>query len=338
MTGATTTTPWLKPSREGLYCEPGGFWIDPHGGKERALITHGHADHARPGHTHVLATPETLAIMKARYGDGPATQAATYGESVTIGDVRVRFHPAGHVLGSAQILIEYKGERIVVSGDYKRREDPTCARFEVVPCDIFITEATFGLPVFVHPDTALEVSKILEAQQQFPDRTLLVGAYALGKCQRVIRHLRQAGYDRTIYMHGAMEALCALYEDHGVPLGPLKLVNLKAKEKLPGEIVMCPPGQLNDRWAARFASPITAFASGWMRVRQRAKQRGIELPLMISDHADWNELTQTINDIAPREVWVTHGREDALVHWCQTQGINAQALSLVGRDEAGEGG
>lgn len=338
MTSDATRPTWLKPTAQGLYCAPGDFWIDPHGGKERALITHGHADHARPGHAHVMATPETLAIMQARYGDGPATQAAVYGEEHSIGGVQVRFYPAGHVLGSAQISLEYKGQRIVVSGDYKRRGDPTCAPFEAVPCDVFITEATFALPVFVHPDTADEVTKIIQARQQNPDRTLLVGAYALGKCQRVIRHLRLQGYDRPIYLHGAMTALCTLYEDHGVPLGPLEPVNLKNKDKLAGEIVMCPPGQLNDRWAARFANPITAFASGWMRVRQRAKQRGVELPLIISDHADWTELTDTIKEVSPQEVWVTHGREDALVHWCESQGIEAQALSLVGRDEEGEGG
>ena len=326
---------WLSPRPDGLYCAAGDFWIDPHGGKATALVPHGHAAPARPGHKAVLATEETLAIMRARYGagSGESQQAIAYGEVLKIGDVEVSFYPAGHVLGSAQILLEYQGERIVVSGDYKRREDPTCARFEVVPCDIFITEATFGLPVFVHPETPDEVDKLLAAQAQSPDRTLLVGAYALGKCQRVIRHLREKGYDRTIYLHGAMVALCDLYEDLGVPLGPLQQVYVKEVGKLPGEIVFCPPGQLSDRWARRFADPITAFASGWMRVRQRAKQRGVELPLIISDHADWSELTQTITDIAPREVWVTHGREDALVYWCESQGISAQALSLVGRGE-----
>ncbi|MEM9880963.1 MAG: ligase-associated DNA damage response exonuclease, partial [Pseudomonadota bacterium] len=269
---------------------------------------------------------------------GTHQQAIEYGEVLKIGDVDVSYYPAGHVLGSAQILLEYGGERIVVSGDYKRRSDPTCAGFEVVPCDIFITEATFGLPVFVHPETPGEVDKLLRAQVDNPDRTILVGAYALGKCQRLIRHLREKGYDRTIYLHGAMVNLCQLYEDQGVPLGLLEQVYLKTSGKLPGEIVFCPPGQLADRWARRFADPITAFASGWMRVRQRAKQRGVELPLIISDHADWDELTQTIRDVGARQVWVTHGREDALVHWCETQGIAAQALSLVGRDEAGDGG
>jgi len=333
-------TPWLVPNRDGIYCIPGDFWIDPHGAKDRALITHGHADHARPGHAHVLATAQTLAIMDARYGkaSGAHKQATGYGEVHKIGDVEVSYFPAGHVLGSAQILLEYQGQRIVVSGDYKRRGDPTCARFEVVPCDIFITEATFGLPVFIHPDTEDEVDKLLYMQAQNPDRTILVGAYALGKCQRLIRHLREKGYDRTIYLHGAMVNLCALYEEQGVALGPLQQVYLKEVGKLPGEIVFCPPGQLADRWARRFADPITAFASGWMRVRQRAKQRGVELPLIISDHADWDELTQTIADVRPEQVWVTHGREDALVHWCKTQGLEAQALSFIGRDEAGDGG
>lgn len=337
---ASTGQFWLEPRHDGLYCAPGGFWIDPHGGKERALVTHGHADHARPGHNHVLATSETLAIMRARYGKaaGQSQQSIAYGDVLTINGVDVSFVPAGHVLGSAQILLEYQGERIVVSGDYKRRRDPTCVAFEPISCDVFITEATFGLPVFTHPDTAGEVAKILAAQQANPERTLLVGAYALGKCQRVIRHMREAGYTKTIYLHGAMVGLCDLYGELGVDLEPLKQVNLKEMGKLPGEIVICPPGQLNDRWARRFADPITAFASGWMRVRQRAKQRGVELPLIISDHADWNELTQTIEEVAPGEVWVTHGREDALVYWCETKGIQAQALSLVGRGEDNEDG
>lgn len=337
---AATSQSWLEPRHDGLYCAPGDFWIDPHGGKDKALVTHGHADHARPGHSHVLATAETLAIMRTRYGkaSGETQQSIAYGEVLKIGDVEVSFFPAGHVLGSAQILLEYKGQRIVVSGDYKRRSDPTCAQFEPVPCDVFITEATFGLPVFTHPDTAEEVAKILAAKAANPDRTILVGAYALGKCQRVIRHLREAGYGDTIYLHGAMVGLCDLYEELGVDLGPLKQVYLKEMGKLPGEIIFCPPGQLNDRWARRFADPISAFASGWMRVRQRAKQRGVELPLIISDHADWNELTQTIEDINPGEVWVTHGREDALVHWCESKGITAQALSLVGRGDENDDG
>ena len=199
----------------------------------RALITHGHADHARAGHDHVLATVETLRIMEARYGPGFAgtTQAIRYGERLAIGGVTASFHPAGHVLGSAQIAVEKDGLRIVASGDYKRRADPTCAPFEPVPCDIFITEATFALPVFRHPEPEAEIAKLLASVGQFPERAHLVGAYSLGKAQRVIRMLRDAGYDRTIYLHGAMEKLCRLYEELGVALGPLAPATVATRQE-----------------------------------------------------------------------------------------------------------
>src|SRR6185503_8153425 len=185
-------------------------WIDPSQPKAKALITHGHSDHARGGHGAVLATAETLAIMEVRCGP-QSGQALAYDETIRVGEVDVRFVPAGHVLGSAQIVLEHKGERVVVSGDYKRRPDPTCAPFVVVPCDIFITEATFGLPVFRHPDTGSEIDRLLHRLHAEPERCVLVGAYALGKAQRVIMELRGRGHDAPIYYHGAMERLCALY-------------------------------------------------------------------------------------------------------------------------------
>ena len=203
------------------------------------------------------------------------------------------------MLGSAQILLEKDGTRVVVSGDYKRRPDPTCAPFEPVPCDVFVTEATFGLPVFRHPDTPGEIAKLLAARAANPDRCVLVGAYALGKAQRVIAELRAAGYDAPIYLHGALQRLCELYVAHGVELGELRLVADTAKDDMKGAIVLAPPGQLNDRWSRRLPDPITAMASGWMRVRQRARQRNVELPLILSDHADWDELTDTLLEIRP---------------------------------------
>jgi putative mRNA 3-end processing factor len=213
---------WLKAVPGGLYCEPGGFFIDPSRPVDRAIVTHGHGDHARAGHGKVAATVETLAIMGVRYGEGFAReiQALSYGERLTLGDVTIMLEPAGHILGSAQVVLEHGGCRAVVSGDYKRRFDPTCPPFTPVKCDVFITEATFGLPVFHHPPDKAEIAKVLHARELFPDRSVLIGVYALGKCQRVIGLLRRAGYDRPIYLHGALQALTQLYESRGVALGP----------------------------------------------------------------------------------------------------------------------
>jgi putative mRNA 3-end processing factor len=323
---------WIQPHPEGIYVAPAEAWIDPSQPKERALVTHGHGDHARGGHKAVLATPETLAIMGVRYGE-QAGQPVAYGESTRVGDVDVSFVPAGHVLGSAQIVLDYKGERVVVSGDYKRRPDPTCEPFVPVPCDIFITEATFGLPVFRHPDTGSEIDRLLHRLHGEPERCVLVGAYALGKAQRVITELRNRGHDDPIYYHGALERLCNLYEELGVPLGPMIPATGAKKDDMRGKIVIAPPGALNDRWSRRLPDPVTAMASGWMRIRQRARQRNVELPLIISDHADWDELTMTIRELSPREVWITHGREDALMHWCMLHQIKSRVLNLVGYED-----
>lgn len=324
---------WLEPHREGIYVRPADAWIDPSQPKQRALVTHGHADHARGGHGEVWATPETLAIMGVRYGEQTGHPVA-YGESVTLdGGVEVSFVPAGHVLGSAQIVMEHGGERVVVSGDYKRRPDPTCEPFKPVPCDIFVTEATFGLPVFHHPDTTSEIDRLLARLRDNPERCVVVGAYALGKAQRVIAELRGRNYHEPIYIHGALERLCKLYIEHGIELGELRLATGIKKDELKGQIILCPPAALNDRWARRLPDPITAAASGWMRIRGRARQKNIELPLIISDHADWEELTDTLRELSPREVWITHGREEALMHWCMLHQIKSRELHLVGRED-----
>ncbi len=330
--GMVKSSHWIEPHPHGIYIKPADAWIDPSRAVSRALVTHGHADHARGGHEKVWATPETLAIMNLRYGTNVG-QPVPYGEGIELGGVKISYHSAGHVLGSAQILMEYQGERVVATGDYKRRADPTCAPFEVIPCDIFITEATFGLPVFKHPSTDVEIQKLLSAKEAHPERCILVGAYALGKAQRVIGELRVAGYNDTIYLHGALEKMCKLYGELGVDLGDIQSVMETEKEVMRGQIILAPPSALNDRWSRRLPDPVTAMASGWMRVRQRARQRNVELPIIMSDHADWDELTQTIKDVSPTETWVTHGREDALVHWCALNQIKAKALELVGREE-----
>jgi putative mRNA 3-end processing factor len=326
---------WIRAVPDGLYCEPGDFFIDPTHAIDRAVITHGHGDHARPDNRHVLATEGTIAIMQARYGGaaGGTLQALRYGETVTINTVSVKLCPAGHVLGSAQAVLEYKGSRVVVSGDYKRRRDPTCAPFEPQSCDVFITEATFGLPVFRHPPDTHEIGRLLHSLRLFPERSHLVGVYPLGKCQRMIALLREAGYDAPIFIHGALAELCELYERLGVALGPLLPITGLAKSELAGKIVLAPPSALADRWSRRLAEPVAAMASGWMRVKQRAKARGVELPLVISDHADWDELTATLGELAPQEVWVTHGREEALVHFATGIGLKARALALVGYED-----
>jgi putative mRNA 3-end processing factor len=322
----------LVRSPSGVCCKLGSFHIDPIRPVERAVITHAHSDHARAGHGAVLATQETLDLMQLRYGEAFAgsTQALAYGESVSLAGAKITLHPAGHILGSAQVEVEVDGLRVVASGDYKNAPDPTCAPFELVRCNLFVTEATFALPVFRHGDAKAEIQKLLHSLALFPERAHLVGAYSLGKAQRLIALLRQAGYDAPIYLHGAMEKITDYYISRGIALGELRLARGATKANLAGTITLCPPAALNDLWTRRFPDPVAAFASGWMRVRARARQQGVALPLVISDHADWDGLTSTVGATGASEIWVTHGQEDALVHWCATRGLKARPLDIVG--------
>ena len=315
-------------------------YIDPSVPRERAIVTHGHADHARAGHGAVLATPDTIAIMKTRYGEDCAGrfEPLDFGVPLRIDDVTITLHPAGHILGSAQVLVEQAGQRVVVTGDYKRLRDRTAQAYELVECDLLVTEATFGLPVFQHPSPSIEIGRLLKSVADNPERAHLIGCYALGKAQRVIALLRDAGYDAPIYLHGAMLRLCALYEELGVSLGDLRPALDVPKAAFAGQIVIAPPSAIRDRWSRRFPDPVTCQASGWMSVKQRARQALVELPLVISDHCDWGELQQTIRETQAETVWVTHGREDALVYWCQTQGLTAEPLNIQGfEDDGGEG-
>ncbi len=330
---------WLKVTDSGLWCEPADLFVDPVRAVPRAVITHAHADHARPGHGAVLATRETLALMTRRLGEGRAgqtQQALAYGETISLNGVRVTLRPAGHVLGSAQVVLEWRGCRAVISGDYTPRRQPTCAAFEPVPCDLFVTEATFGLPVFRHPPAEGEVERLLRSLALFPERTHVVGCYALGKAQRLLALLRRAGYDRPIHLHGALFPLVEVYRAFGQEFGELRAATAADRQTLRGALVLAPPGAIQDRWARRLNDPVVALASGWMRVRQRAKSRGIELPLVISDHADWDELNATVDTVGAPEVWVTHGREEALIHALGARGIAGRALHLIGRGEEDE--
>ncbi|MCB1390124.1 MAG: ligase-associated DNA damage response exonuclease [Rhodobacteraceae bacterium] len=326
----------LRP--EGLYCPEGDFWIDPVRPVARALITHGHSDHARAGHGAVLASRQTLDIMAIRRGEGFAGTVQSAEGPVTLGGVEVRFHPAGHVLGSCQIEVRAGGVNAVVSGDYTRVPNPACAPFEPVPCDLFVTEATFALPVFHHPPPGDEISRLLASVAAFPERAHLVGAYALGKAQRVIMLLRLAGHDGPIFIHGALERLCEYHLAQGVPLGDLRPATMDkaAARALRGAVVIAPPSAFASPWVQRFVDPVIAFASGWMQIRARARQRGVELPLVISDHADWPDLTRTIRELDPAEFWITHGRDDALMRWAALEQRRARPLRLVGYEEEAE--
>lgn len=334
-----TACDWLERRPEGLFVRPGGFFLDPVRPVPCAVVSHGHSDHARPGHGEVIATPETSAILRCRYGEQAYGRIRPLppGEVVELGDVRLWLAPAGHILGSAQIVIEHAGVRVVWSGDYKRQEDPTCAPFATVPCDLFVTEATFALPVFRHPPVAGEIARLLRAREANPERAILLGAYGLGKTQRLIALLRAAGYDRPLFLHGALLPLCELYRELGIALGELRPATAgergRVRKDLAGEIVLAPPAALADPWARRLPDPLIALASGWMRVKQRVKQRGVELPLVISDHADWDELLATCYEVSAAEIWITHGRDEALVHALVTLGIRAQPLALSGYEE-----
>lgn len=326
---------WIRPGAGGIEVAGGIAFVDPSSPKALAIVTHGHADHARSGHGRVIATPETLAIMEARYGPTHGWPLA-YGETIDIGGVRVTLHPAGHVLGSAQVLLERAGERVIVTGDFKRAPDPTCPPFTPIACDVLITEATFGLPVFRHPPAPGEIRKVLDRLDENPERSVLVGAYALGKAQRTICHLREAGYEKPVYIHGAVKKLCTLYQELGVDLGPLRSATEAPSDEMKGHVVVAPPSALRDRWARRLPDPVLAMASGWLQVRQRVRQHNLDLPLVISDHADWAELTQTIREVSPTEVWITHGSEAGLLRWCELHQVRARALHMVGRTDEGE--
>jgi len=279
--------------------------------------------------------------MQTRYGADAARnwQALEFETPLDAGNgVTVTLYPAGHILGSAQVLVQSSDQRVVVSGDYKRRDDKTTIPFIPVPCDIFVTEATFGLPVFQHPDPQDEIRRLLTSMHDFPERSHMIAAYPLGKTQRVISLLRLAGYAEPIYLHGSAIACTEFYQKSGVDLGDVRKATGVSRDELKGKVVIAPPSALKEPWSRRMADPVLSMASGWMTVRQRVRQSGIELPLVISDHADWNELTQTIHETGAGEIWVTHGREDGLVHWCATKGLKGAPLHLQGREEEeGEG-
>ena len=330
-----TNANWLIKKKEGLYCIPGDFYIDPLYPVKKALITHAHTDHARPNNHLILGTKETIEIMKIRYAKSYCTnhQVINYNSTLKINNIDITFIPAGHILGSSQILIKYNGCKVLISGDYKRVEDKTCKGYENKECDIFITEATFGLPIFSHPLDKDEIKKLLESVNKNNEKPHLIGVYALGKCQRILSLLRDAGYDETIYLHGALMKITDYYVSEGVRIGKVKNTSDLNLSELKNQIILCPPSALHDKWSRKFKNPIKGIVSGWMNIRQRIKQKNIQLPLIISDHADWNDILLTTKENNPEKVLVTHGREEALVFQLNKLGYDAKALNLLGYED-----
>lgn len=321
--------------REGLYCPRGDFYIDPWKPVERAVITHGHGDHARIGSARYFAAMRSLPILHWRLGE-QQYQAHEYGEVFGIGAARVSFHSAGHVLGSAQVRIEVDGQVWVASGDYKRQHDPTCDPFEVVECDTFITEATFGLPVYRWPDTADVAREIVEWRDHCADRgeAAVLFCYALGKAQRILAELA-AWTDRPAYVHGAIATGVQVYRGAGVPmLATLPVAETAKGAEFAGELVLAPPSAAGSTWMRRFRRAQTGFASGWMRVRGNRRRRNYDRGFVISDHADWPDLMRTIRETGARRVIATHGNTDAIIRALREGGIAAEAFAT---DFGGEG-
>lgn len=315
----------LRP--EGLYCEKGEFFIDPWRPVDQALITHGHSDHARPGSTHYVATAPSEAILRQRLGPQLRLQGVEYRMPLKFGETWVSFHPAGHILGSAQIRVEYGQEVWVVSGDYKRCADPSCSPFEVVPCHSFITEATFGLPIYRWQSGSVTAQEIYQWWQANQERPSILFCYALGKAQRLLSELGRLS-DRPIYLHGAIASLTQLYRDQGVALAPTQPASaMPSGYDYRGDLVLAPPSAYRSSWMKRFKQPQTAFASGWMAVRGARRRQGYERGFVLSDHADWPGLIQTVQDTGAEKIYVTHGQTDVLSRYLR-EVCHLEALPL----------
>jgi putative mRNA 3-end processing factor len=320
---------------EGLFFARGDFSIAPCQPVKRALITHAHADHAYPGRGRYLATRASIPILKHRLGEDISIEGMAFGETRIMGETEISFHPAGHVLGSAQVRVSDGDEVWAVSGDYKRSPDPTCRPFEVVPCDHFITEATFGLPVYTWEPGEVTAKKIYQWWQSHTEGVSVLFCYAFGKAQRVLAELTRFT-DRKVYLHGAMTELTRLYREQGVAMVPTQPVaDLEKGYPFKGELILAPPSAHRSPWMKRFKNMQTGFASGWMRVRGNRRRRGYERGFVLSDHADWPELVATIEETGARKVWITHGRNDTLARYLREEkNIEAAPLETLFEGEA----
>jgi putative mRNA 3-end processing factor len=333
------TDPLLQPRPEGLYVPAGDFFIDPMLPVARAVVTHAHGDHARSGSGHYDVAAAGLGLMRERLGQEATITGHDYGTRFRLGGVTVSLHPSGHVLGAAQVRMEHAGRVVVVSGDYKRDFDPTCAPFEPVPCDVFVTESTFGLPVYRWPPMHAVIDELLAWWDDCARRGVpaVLFCYALGKAQRMLAELA-ARTERTVHLHGAMLRLVEQYREAGVRMVPTEAVSESARGRdFAGELVMAPPSAAGSPWMKRFGKASTGFASGWMRIRGSRRRRGYDRGFVVSDHADWPGLLRSVEESQAKRIYVTHGDGETLIRYLREKGHDAQPLNLLRQrdDESG---
>ena len=332
--------PLLQPRPEGLYCPAGDFFIDPMFPVARAVVTHAHGDHARAGSGRYQVAAAGIGLMRERLGAESTIDAHAYGERFVMGEVTVSLHPAGHVLGSAQVRMEHEGRVVVVSGDYKRDPDPTCVPFEPVPCDVFVTESTFGLPVYRWPPMDQVIDEMLAWWDDCARRKVpaVLFCYALGKAQRILAELARRT-DRTVHLHGAMLRLVENYREAGVAMVPTEPVNESERGRdFAGELIMAPPSAAGSPWMKRFGKASTGFASGWMQIRGNRRRRGYDRGFVVSDHADWPGLLRSIEESQASRIYVTHGDGQALIHHLRDQSRDAVALRVLRQTDSESGG
>jgi putative mRNA 3-end processing factor len=330
----------LQETADGLYCPAGDFYIDPWGSVARALITHAHGDHARSGSAAYLCAEPCAPLLRRRFGSEALVETRAYGEPISLGSTRVSFHPAGHVLGSAQIRIEGPDGVWVISGDYKRAPDPTCPAFEPIPCDTFITESTFGLPIFYWDPGAFLIGEILawwDANRQ-SGRASLLFCYTLGKAQRILAELARLT-DRRVLVHGAMISMIDAYRDAGIQmLATAPLIELARGTSCAGDLILAPLMARGTPWMRRLGEFSDAFASGTMRIRGVRRQRNVDRGFVLSDHADWPALLQTVRDVGATRVLTTHGHPEPLARYLATQGLESGVIRTAWEGEAAEQG
>jgi putative mRNA 3-end processing factor len=327
----------LTETSDGLYCEDGGFHVDPWGAVPRAVVTHAHGDHARPGSAGYLCAEPSVPLLRRRFGPDAIVEGVPYGRPLTVGATTVSFHPAGHILGSAQLRIEGSSGVWVVSGDYKRAPDPTCAGFEPLRCDTFVTESTFGLPIYRWDATEVVIRELLSWWDDNRERTLtsIVFCYTIGKAQRLLAELARVT-DRAVLVHGMMVPMIDVYREQGVPMLPTEtLVDRSRGRSLAGELVLAPLSARGTPWMRRLGDFSDAFVSGLMRVRGVRRQRAYDRGFVFSDHADWPALLATVEETGAARVLATHGHAEPLARHLRELGLDADVMRTAWEGEAG---